>query len=207
MIGSIYPPTPLQLYILFLITVRFGIWSLLSLSQTSMNVTWATGCAGTANVSTWSAATSVPVTRDTNPQRTDWSVLVSPEHLSDCFLSDVLFLFLLKQPEGEVEEVFRHWAVCFSASQTSTSVPLRTVAVRLSAPTQREAMSAAATVDTPWCQTSEAAPVRSFIFSLPFCHSVLMSILSCVSYYVLHSRQDVKMWWLRKNCLSIIRWS
>ena len=77
----------------FCLWCEFGIWSLLSLWQTSMNVTWATGCAGTANVSTWSAATSVPVTRDTNPRRTDSSVLVSAEHLSDCFLSDVLFFF------------------------------------------------------------------------------------------------------------------
>ncbi len=79
--------------------------------------------------------------------------------------------------------------VCFSASQTSTSVLLRMVAVRLSAPTQRVAMSAAATVVTPWCLIWEAALVSSFASCLSVCHSVITHLLSCVCYSEAHSRQ------------------
>lgn len=45
-------------------------------SQISTSVSWATGCAGTVSASTWSAATSAPVTRVTNPPRADWNVSV-----------------------------------------------------------------------------------------------------------------------------------
>lgn len=44
--------------------------------QISMSVSWATGCAGTVSVSTWSAATSAPVTRVTSPLRAEWNVSV-----------------------------------------------------------------------------------------------------------------------------------
>lgn len=145
-----------------------------------MNVTWVTGCAGTANVSIWSAATSVPATRDTNLQRTDWSVLVRIKDITDYFLSKMFlcFVFIVAIWRLNVSGM----CLCFSASQTLMSAPLRMVAVRLSAPTQRVAMSAAATLDMPWCLIWEAALVRSFV-------SVIVHLLSCVCYSELYSWQ------------------
>lgn len=84
------------------------------LSQISMNVSWVTGCAGTANVSIWSAATSVPVTRDTNLLRTDWTVSVRIEHITDYFLSKIFILFPLRQSEGWMPAVGDNLCFCLS---------------------------------------------------------------------------------------------
>lgn len=51
------------------------------LSQISTNASWATGCAGTASVSTWLAATSAPATRATSLRRAGWSVSVGAGQL------------------------------------------------------------------------------------------------------------------------------
>lgn len=48
----------------------------LMISQISTSASWATDCAGTVSASTWSAATSAPVTRVTNPPRAEWNVSV-----------------------------------------------------------------------------------------------------------------------------------
>lgn len=77
--------------------------------------------------------------------------------------TDILLVFSLSSLKVVCQQ---YVIVCFSACQTSMSVPLRTVAVRLSAPTQRAAMSVAATVDTPWCLIWGAAPVSSRVFCL-----------------------------------------
>ena len=51
-------------------------WPYLTPFQTSTSVSWATGCAETASVSTWWAATSASATLDTNPLRADWNASV-----------------------------------------------------------------------------------------------------------------------------------
>lgn len=96
----------------------------------------------------------------------------STENRLECVGTYLTFYRLFPFKDVVPLMVFRYVTVCFSASQTSTSVPLRMVAVRLSAPTQREAMSAAATVDTPWCLTWEAVLVSSSVSCLAVCHSV-----------------------------------